>query len=215
MEQERDAGPAEEHGAEEGGGRSRRLSPPKPPSPKQLARALRPRERDKDTSRPESAAPGPAIRRARSRDLAAVVALRALMFSAMGTPAERLSANEWQASTLRWLQVNLGEDDVNITVADVNGSVVACAIGEVVDRVPSPGNPRGRVGMLGNVATFPEYRMTGLGQACIDAVMTWFRDETDATAVELFATRDGRRRYLSHGFTDHEYPHMRVAIDRS
>jgi GNAT superfamily N-acetyltransferase len=68
--------------------------------------------------------------------------------------------------------------------------------------------------MLGNVATFPEYRMTGLGQACVDAVMAWFREETAVTSVELFATDEGRRRYVGHGFVDHPIAHLRVPIPR-
>lgn len=192
----------------------KRRGPTRPPNPKQLARALRGRE--KPEAPPTEAGPtGPVIRRASSKDLAAVLALRALMFSAMGTGEEQVAAAQWQANALRWLQVKQGNPEVFVAVADVNGSTVATAMGEVVDRPPSPGNPTGRVGMLGNVATFPQYRMTGLGQGCVDAVMDWFRDETDVTSVELFATPEGRRRYEVHGFATHEFPHLRVDIDRT
>ena len=195
----------------------KRRGPSRPPNPKQLARALRGREKSAD-SVPEPGEPapvGPVIRKAQAKDLAAVLALRALMFTAMGTSAEKVSAGAWQANALRWLQVNLPDPDVFIAVADVNGATVATAMGEVVDRPPSPGNPTGRVGMLGNVATFPQYRMTGLGQGCVDAVMEWFRTQTDVTSVELFATPEGRRRYESHGFGPHAFAHLRVAIDRT
>ncbi len=195
-------------------GKRWRRTPPRAVAPKQVARALRSRDRDRE---PETARTDgmPVIRRAKSRDLAALIALRALLFEAMGTAPQALSAAGWQREAQRWLQVNLQHPDVNITVADVNGSVVACAIGQVTDRMPSPGHPQGRVGILGNVVTFPEYRMGGLAQACIDAVMQWFREETDATGVELFATQEGRRRYLGHGFTDHEFPQLRVALPRA
>lgn len=202
--------------------RSRLPKPALPGGAKDLAKSLRgrdrPREKDRDEETPPDAvdAPnGPVIRRAVPKDLGAVLALRALMFSAMGASTEAISDNTWQRNASRWLQLNLGNPRVNITVADVNGSAVACSLGEVVDRPPSPGNPDGLVGMLGNVATFPEYRMTGLGQACVDAVMEWFRNETEVSSVELFATLEGHRRYTKHGFTQHEFPHLRVTIDRS
>lgn len=186
---------------------------------KDLARTLRIRAAEGASAEPADAAPShppePVIRRARASDLAPVVALRALMFTAMGSSTEAVSANEWQLNARRWFQVKLRNPAVNVTVAEVNGTAVACAVGEVVDRAPSPGNPFGRVGVLGNVATFPEYRMGGLGQACVDAVMTWFREETDVTSVELFATPEGRRRYEGYGFTEHEFPQLRLAIDRS
>lgn len=204
--------------------RSRRPKPALPGGPKDLAKSLRNRDRDParekepdHDAQPESVDPpaGPVIRRAVAKDLGAVLALRALMFSAMGASTAAISDNTWQRNASRWLQLNLGDPRVNITVADVNGSAVACALGEVVDRPPSPGNPNGLVGMLGNVATFPEYRMTGLGQACVDAVMDWFREETDVSTVELVATPGGHRRYAKHGFREHEFPHLRVTIDRS
>lgn len=194
------------------------VSEPKKPR-RPAAKELLPRRLRRETAAPETAVeeparPGVVIRRATSRDLAPLLALRALMFTAMGASTEAVSANAWQANARRWLQVNLGNERVNITIAEVNGSAVACAIGEVVERPPSPGNPDGLVGMLGNVATFPEYRMTGLGQACVDAVMAWFREETAVTSVELFATAEGRRRYAAHGFADHPVAHLRVAIPR-
>lgn len=187
----------------------------RPPSPKQLARALRGREKTEAEAAAPDAPAGPVIRKAKSRDLAAVVALRALMYAAMGASPERVSDAAWQANALRWLQVNLGNRDVHVAVADVNGSTVATAMGEVVERTPSPDNPTGRVGLLLNVATFPQYRMTGLGQACVDAVMEWFRESTDVTSVEVFATTDGRRRYEAHGFAEHALPSLRLAIDRT
>ncbi|MEI2777072.1 MAG: GNAT family N-acetyltransferase [Tetrasphaera sp.] len=187
--------------------------------PKDLAWTLRGRGSDDAGQQPAdnaaAGASGPLIRRAQTRDLAPVVALRALMFAAMGTSTEKVSANEWQLNARRWFQVNLKNPAVNVTVAEVNGTAVACAVGEVVDRTPSPGNPTGKVGVLGNVATFPEHRMTGLGQGCVDAVMEWFRESTAVTSVELFATPDGRRRYEAYGFTEHEFPQMRLTIDRT
>ena len=108
---------------------SKRRTPPITPA--NLARALR-RERDEtpaDGEVAETAAPlGPTIRRATARDLASVVALRALMFTAMGAGAEAVADNAWQAAAHRWLQVHLGNPRVYICVADLNGSAVACSI---------------------------------------------------------------------------------------
>lgn len=183
----------------------------------ELARTLRkraPEDPVADVPAEPPQPPGPVIRPARPGDLAPLVALRALMFTALGASTEAVSANQWQLNARRWFQVNLKNPAVNVTVAEVNGTAVACALGEIVARPPSTGNPSGRVGVLGNVATFPEYRMGGLGHACVEAVMTWFREQTDVTSVELFAPPEGRRRYLVLGFTDHEFPQMRLSIDR-
>lgn len=109
---------------------------------KDLARTLRIRAAEGAVAGPADAAashpPEPVIRRARASDLAPVVALRALMFTAMGASTEAVSANEWQLNARRWFQVKLRSPAVNVTVAEVNGTAVACAVGEVVDRAPSP-----------------------------------------------------------------------------
>ncbi len=160
-------------------------------------------------------APGPIIRPATAHDLTSIIALRALMFAAMGAPTETVSANPWQLAARRWLQVNLTNPLVHLIVADVHGSAVACAIGEVIERPPGPTNPDGVVGLLGNVATFPEFRKTGLAQRCVDEVMRWFREDTAVTSVDVFATPEGRGLYAAHGFVDHRFPAMRVHVERT
>lgn len=182
---------------------------------------LRPKRLRRESEAPSSAAgsppapgPGPGIRPATAHDLTSVIALRALMFAAMGAPTETVSANPWQLAARRWLQVNLTNPLVHVTVADINGSAVACAIGEVIERPPGPANPDGVVGWLGNVATFPEYRKTGLAQRCVDEVMRWFEEETQVTTVDVFATPEGRGLYAARGFVENRFPAMRVRIER-
>lgn len=156
----------------------------------------------------------PVFRDATPDDVVTLVALRALMFTAMGTPTDVVSAAPWQFEANAWFRANLGRRRVKVVVAEVDGTVVACAMGVVVHWPPSPTTPTGAAGVLQNVATFPEYRGQGLAAACVDAVLLWFRHATDVGTVELFATPEGRPMYERRGFVEHEFATLRLSLDR-
>jgi GNAT superfamily N-acetyltransferase len=80
--------------------------------------------------------------------------------------------------------------------------------------MPSPVNPNGVWGLLSNVATLPEGRRQGLARACVVGVLYWFRDETEASAIELFATGEGSGLYEGLGFAVTAWPAMRLRLDR-
>jgi ribosomal protein S18 acetylase RimI-like enzyme len=67
---------------------------------------------------------------------------------------------------------------------------------------------------LFNVSTMPAWRGRGYARACVDAVVTWVREETTAGTVGLSATAEGSGIYRALGFTEPRYPAMRLAIPR-
>lgn len=155
------------------------------------------------------------IRRMRAGDIGTVITLRSLMFEAMGTPTTRLSDIAWQQQAARWLQLHLGDERVRVVVAEVNGAVVSCAMGQVVDLMPSP-ERRGDVGgLLTNVATFPRHRRLGFSEACVRAVVEWFQDATDVDVITLNATDEGAPTYERLGFVPSTFPEMRLHLDRA
>ena len=159
-----------------------------------------------------SAAP---IRVARPEDATAFLALRALMFEAMGTPAASVADPRWRAEGHRWFRESVDRPSVRIVVAEVDARVVSCAAGEVGTLAPGPSVPNGSVGLLFNVATLPAYRGRGLARECTDAVLDWFRDDTDVTRVDLFATPEGSGIYRARGFLEVPQPAMRWRLDRT
>jgi hypothetical protein len=56
---------------------------------------------------------------------------------------------------------------------------------------PGTGNPGGAQGLVFNMSTEPRCRRRGYARACQDALLTWFRDETEARVINLNATGDG------------------------
>lgn len=155
------------------------------------------------------------LRAAGPADIGSVVELRILMFEAMGTPHEELYDPQWRADAARWLQLHLEDPGVAVVVAVVGESVVSCAIGQVVDLMPSPVRGGDVGGLVTNVATFPSHRRRGLSQACVELLLDWFVESTRVEVVTLNATPEGTAIYERLGFTPSQFPEMRARLTRA
>jgi GNAT superfamily N-acetyltransferase len=154
------------------------------------------------------------IRRAVSADAAALARLRSVMFEAMQVQVGD-GDSVWLAETRKWFTRQLATSDVAAFVAQTpDGGLVAAALGQVTRHAPSPANPSGVSGHLSNVVTDPGYRRLGLSRACVEQLLAWFRDMTDANDVGLFATDCGVSLYESLGFGARPHPAMSMDIRR-
>jgi GNAT superfamily N-acetyltransferase len=154
------------------------------------------------------------VREATPDDAAALVVLRDVMFDAMGVPPERLTDDAWRRAAREWFVQRIGTAGVRVVVAEVDGDVVAAAVGEVTALIPGPGSPNGSVGLVSNVATLPGHRGRGLAAAVTDDLMSWFVGHTDVTRVDLFATPGGARIYEPRGFVQRSFPAMSFSVPR-
>ncbi|APH00829.1 hypothetical protein ASJ30_04185 [Janibacter indicus] len=156
---------------------------------------------------------GSVIRPATAGDIGTIVALRALMYEAMGASSEEVSDIGWQQDAARWLQLHLADDDVRVVVAEAHGTVVSCAMGQVVDLMPGP-TRRGAGGHVSNIATFPRHRRLGFTHAVLGELIAWFEEETDVEVISLNATEVGRDIYDDYGFVEARFPEMRRVVQR-
>lgn len=154
------------------------------------------------------------VRRAVPEDREHWLGLRRLMFEAMGTPVDRLDDPEWADAARAWFVEHLDDPRAFIGLAEVDGAVVASAVGEVTSLIPGPSCPNGSCGLITTVATLPEHRGWGHAAAVTDAVITWFESETDVTRIDLFATPEGARIYAGRGFAGSDFPAMRRGVLR-
>ena len=179
--------------------------------------ARRPLRRERPAAVPtaDGPVPGSQVRLAGPSDIGTVIELRHLMFEAMGTPAEQLLDPGWRSEATRWLQLHLEDPRTAVVVATAGGAVVSCAMGQVVDLMPSPVRRGDAGGLLTNVATFPSHRRLGLSEACVQAVIGWFRECTAVEVVTLNATEEGSAMYERLGFEVSTFPEMRCRLDRS
>lgn len=161
--------------------------------------------------------PGPVegsqIRPAGPDDMASIIALQALVFQSMGASTEEVSDVTWQREAARWIQLRLSDDDTHIVVAEAHGAVVSCAMGQVIDLMPSP-DRTGPGGLITNVATFPRHRRLGVTQATFAALLDWFTRDTEVEVVALNAADDVRVLYENFGFVESRFPEMRLRLER-
>ena len=79
------------------------------------------------------------LRRAEERDVEALVELRGLMFEAMGATGDP----EWRKAASDWFAEHIDDARVGAFVVDLNGEVVACAVGVIREGIPLQGLPSG------------------------------------------------------------------------
>ena len=96
-------------------------------------------------------------------------------------------------------------------VIEVDGQIVATAIGTLELGVPNPQCPRGRTVRLANVITLPAHRGAGYGTRLVDDVTDWARS-INADRVDLSATPAGQRIYARAGFVLTSAPRMKLVL---
>jgi GNAT superfamily N-acetyltransferase len=156
---------------------------------------------------------GRRVRRAEAADAADLVRLRAQMLADMGR-AVGDDADPWRASAEDWFADRLvrGREFASFVVDDPQDGVVACSAGICDFHAPGPGNLTGVRGHVFNMSTFPAHRRRGYARACLEELLQWFRDETDARVINLNATPDGIALYRSVGFTAPRFAALQVIL---
>ena len=160
-------------------------------------------------------APPLVVRRAAAADAAALTRLREVMLADMGMLAAGADPG-WRDKAEAWFAQRLDDknDFAAFVTEDLDLGVVSCAAGVCDHHAPGPGNPGGVQGLVFNMSTDPQYRRRGYARACLDALLAWFRDETEARVINLNATGDGIALYRSLGFTEPRYPALQLRLAR-
>lgn len=158
--------------------------------------------------------PDAVLRVASATDARALVELRGVMFEGMGTPAATIADPVWRTAAHEWFTERVADPQARIVVAEAEGRVVSCAVGEVTSLIPGPNTVTGSVGLISNVATLGSHRGRGLATACTDDLLRWFVEQTDVRRVDLFATEAGARIYTRRGFTVRGFESMCLPVPR-
>jgi GNAT superfamily N-acetyltransferase len=148
------------------------------------------------------------IRAATAADAARLILLWGLVFD----EDEPAPATRWKKHAHEWF-TRVVEDPTtaHFPVIEVDGDVVATAIGTLELGVPNPQCPRGRAVRLANVVTLPEHRGKGFATSLVRDVIEWARS-IDADRVDLGATPGGQRLYEKVGFDLVKSPRMKLVL---
>ena len=155
------------------------------------------------------------LRRATVQDVPALVHLRSLMFSSMGSDVGGQDA-AWRVAAAGWFreQLDRPEQFAGFVIEHPADGVVSAALGSCDARAPSPHDVSGTHGHVFNISTEPAHRRCGYGRACLTALLTWFDTDTGVRVVHLNATPDGAGMYQSAGFREPAFPSMRLLLRR-
>ncbi|MEO7259861.1 MAG: GNAT family N-acetyltransferase [Jatrophihabitantaceae bacterium] len=148
------------------------------------------------------------IRLATAADAAQLLRLWALV----SDEADTDPLTPWKKQAHGWFaRVVEDRTAARFPVIEVDGDVVATAIGTLEFGVPNPHCPQGRTVRLANVITLPEHRGRGYGTLLVRDVIEWARS-IDADRVDLSATLDGQRIYERAGFKLTKAPRMKLVL---
>jgi GNAT superfamily N-acetyltransferase len=148
------------------------------------------------------------LRGATSRDCVELLDLWALLFDeGNAAPVE-----PWRGHAAKWFTRFVGDPgSARFPVIEVDGAIVATAIGTLELGVPNPWCTKGRTVRLMNVITLADHRGHRYGTALVLDVLDWARS-VDADRVDLSATPDGLRLYEKLGFTMTSAPRMKLVL---
>ncbi|MEV6633462.1 GNAT family N-acetyltransferase [Actinoplanes sp. NPDC051470] len=153
------------------------------------------------------------VRQAGPDDADELMVLRGVMTSALWGRGDA-QPGEWMATGARLLRQRLGAELAAFVVdRDDAPGLAACAVGQIDQRLPGPGDPTGRRGYVYNVATRPGHRRRGYSRACMRALLTWF-EEAGVTTVDLRASEQGEPLYRDLGFEPTSHPSLRRVSQR-
>jgi len=154
------------------------------------------------------------LRIAKAEDSAQLLRLWALLFEDDGTVSGdgTVSEEPWQGHAGEWFARYVGDPlNARFPAIEVDGALVATAIGTLEIGVPNPQCVRGRTVRLANVITRPEHRGQGHGTTLVLDVVAWARSIA-ADRVDLSATPAGQRIYEKLGFTVTSAPRMKLVL---
>jgi GNAT superfamily N-acetyltransferase len=125
---------------------------------------------------------------------------------------EPTSEQPWTGHARDWFAPYFGDPlTARFPAIEVDGELVATAIGTLEIGVPTPQCLRGRTVRLANVITLPEHRGHGHGTTLVLDVVAWAWSIA-ADGVDPSATPAGQRVYERLGFAVTSAPRMKLVL---
>ncbi|MDR1198934.1 MAG: GNAT family N-acetyltransferase [Prevotellaceae bacterium] len=119
-----------------------------------------------------------------------------------------IDVNEIERNLIRYFDEHILKNDFIGMVCEIDNEVVATAFLIINERPSSPTFVNGKLGVLMNVFTYPDYRKQGIATKLIDKILEE-ADKENVSVIDLNATKEGENLYKRFGFKEVEYKSMR------
>lgn len=107
--------------------------------------------------------------------------------------------SDWMARSIAYHKRRHAENELRSFIAEIDGRIVGCATGFVLDGYPREFVGRPNTGHIVGVYVEPEFRRRGIGRDLTRAAVEWL-GSMGCTTIRLRTTRAGRGVYESLGF---------------
>lgn len=138
------------------------------------------------------------LREATSQEYDVISGFWAALSREVGWLLEALPKN-WLARSIAYHQRRYAQNELRSFVAEVDGRIVGCATGFLLDGYPREFVARPNTGYIVGVYVEPQFRRRGIARELTSAAIEWLR-ATGCTTIRLRTTDAGRGVYESLGF---------------
>jgi GNAT superfamily N-acetyltransferase len=119
-----------------------------------------------------------------------------------------INVNEIEDNLIRYFDEHILKNDFIGMVCEIDNEVVAAEFLIINERPSSPKFVNGKLGVLMNVFTYPDYRKQGIATKLIGKILEE-ADKENVSVIDLNATKEGENLYKRMGFKEIEYKSMR------
>jgi N-acetylglutamate synthase-like GNAT family acetyltransferase len=96
-------------------------------------------------------------------------------------------------------------------ICEYDGNVISTAYLAIYEKFANNDFINGKVGILGNVYTYPEYRKNGISSNILKKIIEEAKKQ-DVSQIELIATKDGEKVYYKLGFEESDMKYMELKL---
>lgn len=141
------------------------------------------------------------IRMATTNDIDCLVKLRIKLLNEAKKNIENYDWDKYTQALKCYYNDGLLNGEVVAFLAEESGNTVAVSIMCFYNICPSLFNLDGKIALITDMYTIPEYRNKGLGNKLLSNIMEYAKN-LKYTKVTLNSTESGRRLYEKYGFKD-------------
>jgi GNAT superfamily N-acetyltransferase len=154
------------------------------------------------------------FRKLNKNDKNLFIKLRFEYFSMDDFNMDKIDPNEIKNNLMKYFDESIENNSFLGMVCEYKKEIISVAYLSINKYPPSPNFVDGKIGVLLNVFTYPEYRNQGIATELLKKIIKEAKKE-NINIIKLSATKAGETLYKKLGFKESKYKEMRYATRTS